>query len=181
MRDRGGRLRLSVYLPTWADATGQPVPWPELRALARQAEAIGVDAVFVPDHVGGPTSEFWEAWTLLGALAAVTDHVAIGPLVTPFALRHPVLVAWMARTLDAVSGGRLILGLGTGVAVDRAWSIPGIPTARLFSRFEEGLRIVAPLLREGRVDFQGRIFSAHQATIGPSGPRTNGPDCYAQQ
>lgn len=140
------------------------------------AEAIGLDAVFVADHVGfersdGPSTEFWDGWALLPALAAVTSRIAIGPFVSPPSVRHPVALARMAAALDEVSGGRVILALGAGGAIDRAWRVLGVPTDRLYARFEETIAILAPLLREGRVDFTGEQLAAHDARIGPTGPR----------
>jgi len=147
-----------------------------MRELAQQAEAIGIDAVFVGDHSGfdrphGPRTEFWGGWTLLPALPEVTSRVAIDPLVTVPTLRHPVALARMASALDEVSNGRLILGLGSAGPIERAWRMLGISTERLYSRFEEAVQIIVPLLRNGVVDFHGRCFEAHEAVLGPTGPQ----------
>lgn len=176
MAQHGQKLEVSVTLPTWCDVPGAPPSWQEMRGLAHQAEAIGVDAIFVADHSGfdrrdGPSTEFWDGWTLLPALAEVTSRVAIGPLVAAPHLRHPVALARMASTLDEVSGGRLILGLGSSAPIERALRVLGIQGERLYSRFAEAIGIIAPLLRNGVVDFEGGHFVAHEAIRGPDGPR----------
>jgi alkanesulfonate monooxygenase SsuD/methylene tetrahydromethanopterin reductase-like flavin-dependent oxidoreductase (luciferase family) len=153
--------------------------WADLRAMAAEAEALGFDAVWVSDHVGfgDPDTDAgwtgaWESWTLLTALAAVTTGVRLGTYVSAAPYRNPALLAKMAETLDEVSGGRVVLGLGAG------WNEPefaayGFPWERRFDRFEDGLRIVTSMLRTGRADHSG-LESARGALIRPRGPRPEG-------
>ena len=180
---RGRSLRLGLNLPyTDGQMAGATPRWTDIRELARTAEAVGFDAVWISDHVGfgDPTSDepgawsgAWESWTLLSALAEATTRVELGTYVlcTPF--RNPALLAKMAETLDEVSGGRLILGLGAG------WNEPefasyGFPYAERFDRFEDSLRIIAALLRTGRATHAGPREQADHARLAPRGPRPDG-------
>jgi probable F420-dependent oxidoreductase len=171
-----------------APGAGRTVRWAELRELARVAEEVGIDTLFVPDHLifrrsetvrlpEGESRGVWEVWTILSALAVVTSRVTLGPFVACTGFRNPALLAKMADTLDEVSGGRLILGLGAG------WHEPehaafGYPFDHRVSRFEEALGIIVPLLREGRVDFQGKYYQARECELRPRGPRPTGPPIW---
>ena len=159
--------------------TGATRPWSEIRAAARQAEADGFDSIWLADHLwyatpGGQTRGAWESWTILSALAEVTERVQIGTLVACNAFRNPAVLAKMATTLDEVSGGRLVLGVGAG------WNEPehrafGLPFGHRVDRFEEGLQIIRPLLRYGAVDFAGRYHRAQDCRNEPRGPQPAGP------
>jgi probable F420-dependent oxidoreductase len=149
------------------------------REIAQQAEEAGFDALWLYDHMlyrgeEAPTIGIWECWTFLSALADATQQVGLGTLVTCNSFRNPALLAKMAITLDEVSQGRLILGLGAG------WNKPeyeafGWPFDHRVSRFEEALQIIRPLLKEGRVDFAGKYYQARDCEIRPVGPRKGGP------
>jgi probable F420-dependent oxidoreductase len=159
--------------------TGHVVRYADTRAFALQAAATGFDSLWLYDHLlyrapNQPTHGIWEAWTILSALAEATTQIELGTLVlcTPF--RNPAVLAKMAVTLDEVSGGRVILGLGAG------WHQPefeafGIPFDHRVDRFEEALQIIVPLLRAGRVSFQGTHYRAVDCEIVPRGPRPQGP------
>ena len=115
--------------------------WPELREMAVTAEEIGLDSIWLGDHLiyrepGGEPKGPWECLSLLSALAAVTKRVELGPLVLAAGFRNPAVTAKMAETIDEISGGRLILGLGAGwnEAEFRAFDIP---YDHRVSRFEE--------------------------------------------
>ena len=152
--------------------------WADILAMATTAETLGFDAVWISDHVGfgdpdGIWSGAWESWTLLSALAAATTRVRLGTYVTAAPFRNPALLAKMAETLDEVSGGRAILGLGAGW--NRAeFEAYGFPYDRRFDRFEEALRIVTAMLRTGRADLEGELETARGARIEPRGPRLGG-------
>jgi probable F420-dependent oxidoreductase len=146
--------------------------------MAEASEALGFDSLWLQDHLifrrPGGTAGAWECWSLLSALAAVTRRVELGTLVVCLPFRNPALLAKMADALDEVSGGRLILGLGAG------WHEPeftafGYPFDHRVSRFEEGLTILTSLLRQGRVDFDGRFHQARDCELRPRGPRPHGP------
>jgi alkanesulfonate monooxygenase SsuD/methylene tetrahydromethanopterin reductase-like flavin-dependent oxidoreductase (luciferase family) len=173
-------VKVGVILPIGEDVeTGAPLPYSAVRALALQAEAGGFDSIWVPDHLlfRLPEQEpfgIWESWSILAALAEATKRVEIGPLVMCVPFRNPALLAKMAITIDEISGGRFILGLGAG------WHQPefeafGVPFAHLADQFEEGLKIISPLLREGRVDFSGDYCNAPDCEMRPRGPRPGGP------
>ena len=152
--------------------------WSDLLAMATTAESIGFEAVWISDHVGfgDPDGEWrgaWESWTLLSALAAVTTRVRLGTYVTAAPFRNPALLAKMAETLDEVSGGRVILGLGAGWN-EAEFVAYGFPFERRFDRFEDDLRIITAMLRTGRADHEGRLESAHGARLAPRGPRPTG-------
>jgi probable F420-dependent oxidoreductase len=178
---KGAIMKIGVVLPIGEQGENRQVPvYQDIRAYARHAEAAGFDSIWIYDHLlyrwpnDPATHGIWEAWTLLTALAEATERVELGTIVLCVPFRNPALLAKMAATLDEVSGGRLILGLGAG------WHKPefeafGYPFDHLVGRFEEALQIIGPLLREGSVDFHGQYYTAANCAIIPRGPRPNGP------
>ena len=146
--------------------------------MARAAEEVGFDSIWLGDHLlyrgdGRPERGPWDVWTQLAALAAVTERVALGPLVACTAFHTPGVLARMAASVDEVSGGRLVLGLGAGwnEAEFRAF---GIPFDRRASRFEEAFEIVRRLLAGEHVTFSGRFYALEDAAILPP-PRRRVP------
>ncbi len=182
------KLELGLLLRNGEQPDWRVVRWAELREMAKVAEAVGIDTLWVADHVlvrsgpgsgvpEGKTRGVHEAWTLLSALAEATSAVGLGPFVACTSFRNPAMLAKMADTLEEVSGGRLVLGLGAG------WHQPeydafGFPFDHLASRFEEALQVIVPLLREGRVDFEGQYYQARDCELRPRGPRPNGPPIW---
>ncbi|HEX5466177.1 MAG TPA: LLM class flavin-dependent oxidoreductase [Candidatus Limnocylindrales bacterium] len=169
------RLRIGLQLPE----AERPVRWADLADLARAAEDAGFDSLWVGDHLlyrgadGAPRGP-WEAWSVLAALAAVTSRVELGPLVAATSFRQPTLLAKEAATIDEISGGRLILGLGAGWN-EVEYRAYGFPYDRRVDRFEEAFTIIRTLLREGHIDFAGRYYTARDCELVPRGPRPQGP------
>jgi alkanesulfonate monooxygenase SsuD/methylene tetrahydromethanopterin reductase-like flavin-dependent oxidoreductase (luciferase family) len=168
-------MQIGLVLPmSDADGPGGST-WPQIRKLALHAEAGGIDSLWVYDHLifRGLDDEdggIHEAWTLLSALAAVTERAALGTIVLGTGFRPPALTAKMAATLDEVADGRLILGLGTG------WHEPeyrafGYPFDHRAGRFEETLQIIVPLLRGEHVTLQGTWHEVEDAFLIPPPPR----------
>src|SRR3954454_2369619 len=151
-------LKIGIQLPE----VERFVPWPELLAMARRAEQGGFDSLWFGDHLlydqpdGGQRGP-WEVWTSLAAVAAVTTRVELGPLVASTSFHAPPMLAKMAATVDGISGGRLILGLGAGWN-DREYAAFGFPFDHRISRFEEAFTIIRTLLRDGRTDFHGSYY-----------------------
>jgi len=178
------RLKIGLNLPTWPDRRGQPTSWDTMRALAHAAEEAGVDTIWAPDHLlrrssDGTSVGFQESWTILSAVAEATRRVEIGPFVANTSFRQPALLAKMAATLDEVSGGRLVLALGSGdPARDPSFSGFGYPTESPVGRFEEAVEIVARLLRGESIDFAGRFYRTEGAVLVPAGPRAGGPPIW---
>src|SRR4051812_38137445 len=132
--------------------------------MARAAEAAGFDSIWLGDHLlyrgdGRPERGPWEAWTLLAALAAATDRVRLGPLVACAGFHPPGLIAKMAATIDEVSGGRFVLGLGAGWN-EQEFDAFGIPYDRRVSRFAEAFRIIVGMLDGERVTLDGEFHKA---------------------
>jgi alkanesulfonate monooxygenase SsuD/methylene tetrahydromethanopterin reductase-like flavin-dependent oxidoreductase (luciferase family) len=158
------------------DSLVHTLSWDRLRSMVLAAEAAGLDSIWGADHLvyhGDRVEGFHESWTLLSAIAAITERVEIGPLVLAVPFRNPALTAKMASTLEEVSNGRLILGLGCG------WHEPEFdafdyPFDKRVGRFEEALAVMLPLLRQGRVRVAGRWHRA-DAVLLPRGPRPTGP------
>ena len=174
-RRPGRPLGVGVQLPE----VEREVRWPELRAIARMAEQAGLDSVWVGDHLlyrykDGSTRAPWEVWTTLAGLAEATDRVTIGPLVAATAFHQPFMLAKLAATVDEISGGRLVLGLGAGWN-DVEFAALGAPFDHRISRFEEAFTIVRTLLAHGAIDFEGEFYTARGAELLPRPARPGGP------
>jgi alkanesulfonate monooxygenase SsuD/methylene tetrahydromethanopterin reductase-like flavin-dependent oxidoreductase (luciferase family) len=160
---------------SFSDGLGRMPAWPDIRAFAEHAEAAGLDSVWVSDHFfgsmpGAPLEGVHEAWTIVSALATATSRVEVGQLVTCASYRNPGLLAKMAVTADAVSGGRLVLGVGAGWH-DPEYDAFGYATDHRVSRFEEALDIIVPLLHGETVSFIGRYHRVADAVLLPQPDR----------
>lgn len=166
--------RVGIQLPE----VERDVRWPEYAAMAHAAEGSGFESIWIGDHHlyrgdGRPERGPWEAWTLLAALAAVTTRVRLGPLVACLGFHPPGIAARMAATVDEVSGGRFVFGLGAG------WNEPelrafDVPLDHRATRFEEAFAIVRGLLAGERVSLVGRFHRAEDAVLLPT-PRRSVP------
>lgn len=169
-----------LLMPAEDSARGTYPRWSEMLAMVRRAEELGYDSVWIPDHLiievtrpGARPEGTWEGWSLIAALAAATERIKLGMLVSCTAFRNPALLAKIAETVDEISGGRLTLGLGAGWC-KREFDAFGYPYDHRVGRFEEAIQIIAPLLREGHVDFEGTYSSARDCELRPRGPRPEG-------
>jgi alkanesulfonate monooxygenase SsuD/methylene tetrahydromethanopterin reductase-like flavin-dependent oxidoreductase (luciferase family) len=162
-------MRIGVVVPmALSDGPGQMPTWPEVRTFGQHAEAVGLDSVWVCDHLlsGRPDEGIHEGWTILAALAASTRRLELGQLVMCTSFRPPALLAKMAATADAVSGGRLILGLGAGW-YDPEYQAFGYPTDHRAGRFEEAIGIIGPPVRGEPVTLAGSYYQVRDAVLRP--------------
>jgi probable F420-dependent oxidoreductase len=164
-------VRVGVQLPE----VERDVRWPEIVSMARAAEEVGFDSIWTGDHLlyrgdGRPERGPWDAWTELAALAAATERVRLGPLVACAAFHPPAVLARMAATIDEISGGRFVLGIGAGWNQTEFRAF-GIPFDRRVARFEEAFEIVRGLLASDRVTVRGRFHQVEDAVLLPSPAR----------
>jgi alkanesulfonate monooxygenase SsuD/methylene tetrahydromethanopterin reductase-like flavin-dependent oxidoreductase (luciferase family) len=165
-------VRVGIQLPE----VERVVRWPEYVAIAQAAEAVGFDSIWVGDHLlyrdgTAPETGPWEAFTLLAALAAATERVALGPLVACVGFHPPGLIAKMSATVDEISNERFVLGLGAG------WNHPefrafGIAYDRRVDRFAEAYPIIRDLVVGQRVTAAGQFSSVDDAVLLPTSKRT---------
>jgi alkanesulfonate monooxygenase SsuD/methylene tetrahydromethanopterin reductase-like flavin-dependent oxidoreductase (luciferase family) len=187
-------LRVGLVLPTWCSPPDQ-LRWADILDLAREAQEAGFDSLWATDHLllestnaelrrraGGevpPGAEvlpegYMEVFAVLAALAAAVPGMELGTLVACTGYRNPGLLAKIADAIDEISGGPFVLGLGAGDSEDE-YRVFGFPYEQPVGRFEEALRIVRTLLREGRLDYEGRFYSVRELELLPRGPRPAGP------
>ena len=171
----GRPLKVGIQLPE----VEREVRWPELLDMTRAIEDLGFDSVWVGEHLlyrweDRPARGPWEAWTLLAAIAASTTRIELGPLVACTNFHNPALLAKQAVTIDELSGGRFVLGLGAGWN-ETEFRAYGYPYDHRIDRFEEAFTIIRTLLREGAIDFDGRWYQARDCELLPRGPRPAGP------
>jgi F420-dependent oxidoreductase-like protein len=168
-------MRLGIW-----PSTGRP--WPEILEIARHCEATGWDSVYLADHFmphgdlanGSDPSEpldgdRLETWSVLAALAASVPRIRLGTLVSSVTFRHPAVLANIAAAIDNISGGRLVLGIGSGWQLNEHESY-GIPLGTLterFDRFEEACAVITSLLREKRTTIHGKYFDLTDAPNQP--------------
>jgi alkanesulfonate monooxygenase SsuD/methylene tetrahydromethanopterin reductase-like flavin-dependent oxidoreductase (luciferase family) len=175
-------VKVGVQLPE----AERVVHWPEYQAMARAAEEVGFESIWLGDHLlyrgdGREERGPLEVWTLLAAIAAVTERAAIGPLVACTSFHPPGLIAKMAATVDDVSRGRLVLGLGAGWN-ETEYRAFGLPYDHRVSRFEESFSIIRRMLAGERIQATGRYWSAEDLVLMPPPERriplmigSNGP------
>jgi F420-dependent oxidoreductase-like protein len=168
-------LKLGYQIPNFSYGTGVEQLFPTVVAQAREADEAGFDAVFVMDHfyqlpgLGTPDEPMLEAYTALGALATVTENVQLGTLVTGNTYRNPTLLAKAITTLDVISQGRAILGIGTGwfeLEHDQLGYEFGTFTDR-FDRLDEALEIILPMLEGERPTITGKYYRTQEAMAEP--------------
>jgi F420-dependent oxidoreductase-like protein len=168
-------IRLGFQIPNFSYGTGAENLFPTVIAQAREAEAAGYDSLFVMDHfyqlpmLGTPDQPMLEAYTALGALATATERLQLGTLVTGNTYRNPTLLAKIITTLDVVSAGRAVLGLGAGwyELEHRQLGFEFGTFTDRFKRLEEALQILDPMLKGERPTFSGDWYSAESAMAEP--------------
>jgi alkanesulfonate monooxygenase SsuD/methylene tetrahydromethanopterin reductase-like flavin-dependent oxidoreductase (luciferase family) len=163
-----------VEYSVWIPAT---LEWAEVADLSRLADDGAWCGIWFADHYMPNTfseeivdGDVYEAWTVLPAIAAITRRVRLGPLVAPTSVHHPALLANRAATLDRISGGRFVLGLGAGWQINehKAYGFDLEPPGRRVQRFEEGIAIVRSLLDEDRTTFHGELYDITDAPCQPT-------------
>ncbi len=168
-------IRLGLQIPNFSYGTGVAELFPTVIAQAQEADAAGYDSLFVMDHfyqlpaLGSPDQPMLEAYTALGALATATERVQLGTLVTGNTYRNPTLLAKVITTLDVVSAGRAILGIGAGwfeLEHNQLGFEFGTFSDR-FNRLEEALQILQPMIKGERPTFSGKWYNTESAMANP--------------
>ena len=166
------RTKVGVVLPIADEEDGNGVPsYATVRRIALAAEHAGLDSLWVFDHLlfrtpDGQESGIHECWTILAAIAEATRRVELGTIVLATAFRNAALQAKMAATLDEVSGGRFIFGIGSGW-YEPEYTAFGYPYDHRVGRFEESLTVITGLIRTGRATIDGRWVKAEDAALIP--------------
>lgn len=167
MSEQRRLIRIGVQLNT----TQREFRWPEIRQLAAAVEDAGLDSIWTEDHIqyrdkAGRWIAPWDAWTILAGIAAVTERVRIGTMVSPLSLRHPVLLARHAAAVQEVSGGRLVLGIGLGHGEDEYRAL-GLSLGHRFGKFREAWEILRDALGDGTADHRGTHVSTEGFRLMP--------------
>jgi alkanesulfonate monooxygenase SsuD/methylene tetrahydromethanopterin reductase-like flavin-dependent oxidoreductase (luciferase family) len=161
-------VRTGLFLPIFGELSDPRVT----ATLAAEAEAAGFDGVFVWDHVQyrAPASHVADAWITLAAIASATERVRIGPLVTPLPRRRPQVVARQAAGVDQLSGGRFVLGVGTGRDSARELSAFGeeLDAAARGAMLDEALDVIEALWSGDEVRHRGDHYLADGVTFLPA-------------
>jgi F420-dependent oxidoreductase-like protein len=168
-------IRLGLQIPNFTYGTSVAELFPAVKAQAQEAEAAGFDTVLVMDHfyqlpgLGEPDEPMLEAYTLLGALATATDKVQLSTLVTGNTYRNPTLLAKTITTLDVVSAGRAILGIGAGwyELEHRQLGFDFDTFTERFEKLDEALQIITPMLHGERPTFSGKWYRTESAVNEP--------------
>ncbi len=168
-------IRLGYQIPNFSYGTGVEKLFPTVIAQAQEAEAAGYDSLFVMDHfyqlphLGSPDQPMLEAYTALGALATATERVQLGTLVTGNTYRNPTLLAKIITTLDVVSAGRAILGIGAGwfELEHRQLGFEFGTFTDRFNRLDEALQILLPMIKGERPTFSGKWYNTESAMAEP--------------
>lgn len=171
-------MSLGLMLPVREGSMGGETPsFEDLVVMCETARDVGFEVIWFADHFtmgdGDDMTGSWEAWTMMAALTARVPGVQVGPMVSCTGFRNPGVIAKMAEAIDEIGGGRFIVGLGAGWN-ETEYKQFGFPFDYRASRFEDAIRIVHPLLRDGRADHDGRFFRADGAVNAPRGPRPTG-------
>jgi len=168
-------IRRGIHFGSYGSVDDGAAVFGRLAEAARAAEEAGFDAISVPDHVhqnrvgGGPASPMFEAYTVLGALALATSSATLFSLVSPVTLRAPGLLAKAVTTLDVISGGRAVLGVGAGwdAAEHEAYGIEFPGLGERFSRLDEELAICRAMFATERATFTGKFYAVQDAYNSP--------------
>jgi alkanesulfonate monooxygenase SsuD/methylene tetrahydromethanopterin reductase-like flavin-dependent oxidoreductase (luciferase family) len=169
-------FEIGLVLPLWDSfVDGSTSRWVDVRNLALRAEELAFDTVWVPDELlWRPTEDdrqgWWEAVAMAGAVAAATSRVKVGTWILSALHRNPGITAKAVETIDEISDGRFVFGLGSGHAGAQAHAF-GLPEDHVYGRFAEAVEIILPLLRQGRADFEGTFHAARDLEHRPVGPR----------
>jgi F420-dependent oxidoreductase-like protein len=181
--DQDGQMRFGLQIPNFTLGIPDDQLFEGVANLALAAESVGFESLWVMDHfyqlppLGGPSQPMLESYTLLAAIAARTTKIKLGALVTGVTYRNPALLAKIVTTLDVVSAGRAILGIGAawydveheGLGVD----FP--PVGERMARLEEAVQICRSMFREERPTFHGRYYETNEAWNVPRPLQRGGP------
>ena len=170
-------FEIGIVMPVMQFGPDRITPrWADIRAIAVRADELGFDTIWTPDELlwrseGAPPRGFWDGVSMAGAVAAVTSRATVGTWVMSALHRNAAIIAKTVETLDEISGGRFLFGLGAGHVWPGQANAFGLPEDNVFGRFEEALEVIIPLLRAGRADFEGTWHAARDLPHQPVGPR----------
>jgi alkanesulfonate monooxygenase SsuD/methylene tetrahydromethanopterin reductase-like flavin-dependent oxidoreductase (luciferase family) len=169
-------FEVGLVLPVGEPFGGGAVAnWANIRDLARRAEEMGFDVVWTSDELlwrpaNREAQGWWEGVSMAAAIAAVTSRIKVGTWILSALHRNPGITAKAVETIDEISGGRFVFGLGAGHAGQQAHAF-GLPEDHVVARFEEAIQIIVPLLRQGRANVDGTFHAARDLEHRPVGPR----------
>ena len=173
------RIGLITQLHGRPDGHSPAPSWESISARAATAEAAGFDMFVFEDALlyrgEEATDGVWESVSIAAAVAATTNRINLGQSVVNSPYRSPAMTAKIADTIDEISGGRFVLGIGAGNTADSDYEAFGFPTDRRYSRFAEAIHIIHGLLKNGEIDFEGEFYTVKQAELVLRGPRPEGP------